>query len=664
MSFAFKKISPSDINITDYTANKNYKYLDTEISGSGINIFIGENSPISINNGFDPINDDKTTNNEYRRLVFDSIKHLFYHNYISSGTFYISSSYEEYPQTTLFSGSYTTNLRKINNIEGYSFQGNNSIYNESTRYDGTALYDEAYFDSNRGSLITVISLDKNIYGNKINPNTFLISDDVFYIKDDGEGNIFDYSTKSNYDNIIKSGIPSAIYVGNIFYSLGIIIITNSDYICILGSPPTAVNDYFSYENVSAGTDPQLDILSNDYSDCGGIDYSSLTLTSLPGKTFPDCYIGGDSLLHILRNQNSYIPGKYQIGYTIKNNTGLQSNVGLVNLDITSQPLRISNFNNTKTCKNSPGNIYVSFNIEYGTPTYSYSLDNITYTPISGFENISISQSITPTNFIYVKDYINKIASQSIDSYYPLLYVYPTMSNAPYCNPTSGSINIHASGGIYYTINGGISRSLDTTYYLSSGSYTASIYDSNNCFTTYSFSIQNTNPITYTLLTQSINCNGSSSGIINITDINGGSGNYILSLTSGSFNSTSSYNDELEKGIYSLSITDTNGCVLNDFINITSNNSIIFSTTSSYINEYNHVIEINATGGLSPYTYKIQTPNNLYISDNNIIILNYDTLDAMYITSSIIDSVGCISNNIYTEIYGRTYEYSGSYCENI
>ena len=81
MSFAYKKIPPSNISSTPYISNKKFSINNNEISGSGITFHIGECLPIDQINFFDPKNDDKTSNNEYKRLIYDSINHLYYKLY-------------------------------------------------------------------------------------------------------------------------------------------------------------------------------------------------------------------------------------------------------------------------------------------------------------------------------------------------------------------------------------------------------------------------------------------------------------------------------------------------------------------------------------------------------------------------------------------------------
>ena len=96
MSFSYKTLSSNDITLTSYIANKHWEVTNSTLSQNGVTIYIGENLPTSRTYLFDPINDLQTSNDEYRRLVFDSIKHLFYENYTSgslTGEFYHSSSY-------------------------------------------------------------------------------------------------------------------------------------------------------------------------------------------------------------------------------------------------------------------------------------------------------------------------------------------------------------------------------------------------------------------------------------------------------------------------------------------------------------------------------------------------------------------------------------------
>ena len=122
-------------------------------------------------------------------------------------------------------------------------------------------------------------------------------------------------------------------------------------------------------------------------------------------------------------------------------------------------------------------------------------------------------------------------------------------------------------------------------------------------------------------------------------------------------------NSLSTGSYNIIITDNDNCQYISNIILNSPSIISQTITSSYINECFSSIEINTIGGVSPYNYTIITPNNIYYSDINKIDLVNDGLNPYFITSSITDINGCI-NISYHEIYGREYQYSGSYCETV
>ena len=83
MSFSYKTLNSTDLTLTSYIANKLWEVKNSTLSQNGITIYIGENLPLNRNNIFDPIDDIETSNEEYRRLIFESIKHLYYENYTS-----------------------------------------------------------------------------------------------------------------------------------------------------------------------------------------------------------------------------------------------------------------------------------------------------------------------------------------------------------------------------------------------------------------------------------------------------------------------------------------------------------------------------------------------------------------------------------------------------
>jgi hypothetical protein len=125
------------------------------------------------------------------------------------------------------------------------------------------------FPSSSGNNIGVLSINQDIYGSKILPNSFQISasDANYIIKDDGNGNLYDvtqalnqyidleYLTLSyfNTGTLVGTGV---FFVGNIFYAHGLITITNPDYISTIftnggnnrSSSFSFQNEHIIYEN--------------------------------------------------------------------------------------------------------------------------------------------------------------------------------------------------------------------------------------------------------------------------------------------------------------------------------------------------------------------------------------------------------------------------------
>ncbi len=687
MSFSYKTLNSTDLTLTSYIANKFWEVKNSTLSQNGVTIYIGENIPVNRNNIFDPINDIETSNEEYRRLIFESIKHLYYKNYISgssSGQFFNSSSYFNYEQTTLTSGSMISSFKTLPTQTGSKFTGFSS-YDSSIIYDNSSsLYDEVTFDPDRGGKIVVISIDKDVFGSGLNPGSVYISGSGYYLRDDGEGNLFNFNNEANYARynsaiynkdvyleIINSGMPQLEYVGNIFYSHGLIVITNGDYLCAFGAPPTAVNDYFSYFNMNA---PQVfDPISNDISDCGSINFNTFTTHSYNGFTFPD-FTYNNGFLSITPNQKSVIPGNYKIYYTIENTSGIPSNTGSINLEITSQPLEINNIISSSVCYGVTSSLPVTFSINYGVPYYSYSLDNgSTYTGVNTLFDVTVSGSIiaSSSNFIYVKDYLGDIISSSLNLWYPEIVYTASVSKSPCSGSSNGIISITGNAGLSASLNG-------TTYYgipysftnLSSSIYTIYVKNDIDCLVSSSVTLSNASSISLIPTISHVNCYGSSTGYITLDIINPstdysitwkdslnntiGNDSFILNVPTGSY--TVIVNDNISGGCQSISAS----------YSITGSSLIQPNPTASYIDSCSNAILFNTVGGAAPYTYYVKNNSTQYIygSTTSNILLTETGLNSGSFTTYVIDSLGCTSPTSSVTVYGRTYIYSGSVCEDI
>ena len=195
---AYKQLLTSDIIVTPFEVHKDFTFTGGSSlvdSSVGIDRLLGQNLDGTL---FNPDSDPTTGNlgTQYQRLVYSSIKELYYSNYLSS-------SYSDNANLPI--------LIPGRDTEGDRFVGstqNPQYYN----YFQTTLTYPKYFPTSSGAYIGAISIPARLFGDYINPGSFIFYNGISKVlTDDREGNIL-------YNSEI---------VGNIFYSHGIITITST-----------------------------------------------------------------------------------------------------------------------------------------------------------------------------------------------------------------------------------------------------------------------------------------------------------------------------------------------------------------------------------------------------------------------------------------------------
>jgi gliding motility-associated-like protein len=207
-----------------------------------------------------------------------------------------------------------------------------------------------------------------------------------------------------------------------------------------------------------------------------------------------------------------------------------------------------------------------------------------------------------------------------------------------CGQANGSVSITASGGsgtLTYSsdnINFGSSSSFTG---LSSGSYTFYVQDQGGC--SVSLPVQITDLSTLAATADSIPalCNGSIDGSISVTPT-GGTQPYSYILGSGSPQTSATFNN-LSSGSYSITVIDAQGCqvILNQSVTEpTAVQLTEINSTNSSCNLPNGGLEVNASGGISPYNYSI---NNFSTSQSTGLFTN---ISALTYTVGVQDGNGC------------------------
>jgi hypothetical protein len=227
---AYKQFLSSDIIVTPLEVNKLFYFEGAAALTSsvvGIDRYLGTNVPYG---NFIPQTAPVTgqITIQYQELVYNSIKQLYYTNYLNS--------------TASYGGSLNTaSLDPGSEISGDRFTGPTSSIGRFYNYPQTTLTFEKYFPTTSGSQIGVMSVPVGVFGVSIQPNSFKWKADSGSISDDGEGNlIFD---------------PSGKICGNIFYGQGIAVITSDSEPLgdswgsgIYGSSLYGVNDNIIIDN--------------------------------------------------------------------------------------------------------------------------------------------------------------------------------------------------------------------------------------------------------------------------------------------------------------------------------------------------------------------------------------------------------------------------------
>ena len=210
MSFVYKQLTTADTVVTPFVVNKKFSYQGkTQLSSSNVNIdvFRGTQPTESLFNS-SSFNSTGYYNNQFEDLIFSSIKHLSYSNYLhtSSGDPVSTASFNI--DGTISGVKNTTN--------NYNFLSDTLVQNRE-------------FPSQSG-LFGVISIPSDIFGEYIFPGSFRLSNGVGSFYDDGAGNLmFDRPTGPDQ------------HMGNIIYEHGMIIIT---------SPTASHNPQYDIANYS------------------------------------------------------------------------------------------------------------------------------------------------------------------------------------------------------------------------------------------------------------------------------------------------------------------------------------------------------------------------------------------------------------------------------
>ena len=180
----------------------------------------------------------------------------------------------------------------------------------------------------------------------------------------------------------------------------------------------------------------------------------------------------------------------------------------------------------------------------------------------------------------------------------------------------------ATGGLFVTASGGTLpysfdwntnpvQTDDTASNLAAGTYTVIITDAHNCTSTSSGIVQAPPAMIVQSSVDSVDCNGSTLGSAASIQVSGGTPGYTYLWSN---NNTTNQISNVLAGTYTVTITDVNGCTVQEFIAIHEPGQLSINASQTNVSCYgesNGSVVLNVTGGTPAYTYSWQSDTSVH-----------------------------------------------------
>lgn len=165
----------------------------------------------------------------------------------------------------------------------------------------------------------------------------------------------------------------------------------------------------------------------------------------------------------------------------------------------------------------------------------------------------------------------------------------------------GAIDLNVSGGnAPYAFSWTYNETTEDLNTLAAGTYTVTITDNGGCTKIESFEINSPEVMALNFTKTNVSVYGGADGAINLT-VSGGSSPYSYSWSNGA---TSEDINALNAGVFSVTVSDSNGCTISDSRNLLEPlGTTTIETPVSCVNSCDGAIELLVGGGVTPYFYE-------------------------------------------------------------
>jgi|GEM_PF-1128364 len=404
-------------------------------------------------------------------------------------------------------------------------------------------------------------------------------------------------------------------------------------------------------------------------DCHGASTGAVDLT-VNGGTSPYTFNWSNS--QTTEDLNNLAAGTYSVTITDASNCSIRDTVNLTENTAIALTTTVQNAN----CNQADGIANVSASGGISPYTYLWLSTNTT---------TAADSNLAAGNYqVQVTDALGctQTTTASVGNISGPQVTLDSIKNVNCFNDTTGGIAIHVSGGTqplsFIWSNGDTTEDVSN---LAAGNYALTLTDDIGCIATVNYNVNEGDSIGAGLMVSNISCYNALDGAVS-ANATGGNGSYTYNWSNAQ--NTPTINN-LSAGTYSITVTDSLGCVLEDSVTVNEPDSLqanIVGTDLSCFKDFNGAVQLNPLGGTTPYTYNwsntsisqnisnlpagkyvvtLTDANNCFTTDS-VVLSQPDTLK---ITSTLIDvlcssdSTGSVGVTVNGGTLPYTYNWSNS-----